>query len=172
MLKLFVLKQKRNRTILFHNRRRVNWIHWKPRNRVTQALTSPHVSAEHLRELPAHGICAVIWLNPLSLRTKWSHVALRVPRLESSRGVFCSSADVQKHARACDYLVTFVQVSLAGGRMRRRLLQLMGFSFLGVQFAWKGPIVGSVECCAQLWAFRRGSGRKSWPCRKWPFRKQ
>lgn len=159
MLKLFLLKQKWNRTILFYNRRCVNWIHWKPRNQVTLALTSYHVSAEHLCELLAHGICAVIWLNPLSLWTKLNHIPLHMLQLERSRS--SAAQPMCSNGCVCDYLVTCVQVSLAGGGIWWQLLQLMGFSFLCVQFAWKGPIVGSIEYCAQLWTFPWGSGHKS-----------
>lgn len=137
MLKLFLLKQKLNRTILFHSRRCVNWIHWKPHNQVTLALTSYHVSAEHLCELLAHGICAITVITMPCTCHSWSvHAVL----------LLCCCAVT----RVYDYLVTSVQVSLAAGRIRWQVPQLMGFSFLCVQFAWKGPTVGNIEYCAQL----------------------
>lgn len=157
MLKLFLLKQKLNRTILFHNRRCVNWIHWKPRNQVTLAITSYHVSAERLRELLAHGICAVIWLNPLSLWTKLSHIiALHMGRLECSG----SSAAQPMYSDVC-VTIAFVQVSLAAGGIWWQLLQLMGFSFSPCAICLEGPYCRRIEYCAQLWTFPWGSGCKS-----------
>lgn len=73
---------------LFHIRRCVNWIHRKLCSDMTPVLTSHRVSAEHLCELLARGVCAVTWLNPPSLWTKLNHFALPCTCLTS----LCCSA--------------------------------------------------------------------------------
>lgn len=125
---------------LFHIRRCVNWIHRKLCSDMTPVLTSHRVSAEHLCELLARGVCAVTWLNPPSLWTKLNHFALPCTCLCWSVHVSVLLSTVQQPV-----LVPCVQVSLARGGIWRQLLRLMGFSFSCLQFAWNGPIAGSTE---------------------------
>lgn len=139
----FHLSKNLNRTILFRNRRCVNWIHWKPRNQVTLALTKCHVSSEHLCELPVRGICATTWLNPLSLRTKLNLHALHMLWLECS-GRACAQLRCRTSVHVRDCSGPFVQGSLAGGLVTTA--PVSGVLNLKCIIRLEGPY------CPQIWA--------------------